>query len=146
MKATNAADLQKIIDAKGAGGHLAGIYEDKQLPRSFGQGGSFILLTNPKLAIGHWVLVFVRGNEASYVDPFGQVTSLEILRCLKSTPGIRNRIRSTFDIQNLKSDSCGEICAAIFIQLSRGMTLQQALSPFSNDTEVNERMIQLMLM
>ena len=134
-------------------GHLptfGGCYLQSQLarvpvPNERATRGLFILL-EPKEAgpktVGHWVLLWWQRGKVEYVDPFGEPPSLEVLAYVKradrraeSGAAANNLTRSNVDLQSLSSDSCGWWCMYLFLQLSRGQSLQSILSRSSWDNQ-----------
>ena len=94
----------------------------------------------------HWLCAVVRGKQCFYLDPFGVLPPTEVIdfcrRIHKS-----HLAYSTFDIQNIQTETCGFFCCALLIYLhdNPGKDLYLAcgeyIGRYSRDTGKNNAVL-----
>ena len=109
----------------------------------------FVLMEPPGAGpqtVGHWVMLWLQGRRAVYVDPFGMTPPLAVMRFVeRCEKRLGERVRlvvSNMELENLQAESCGWWCMMVMAKLSQGQRLDAALSTFGPDTAENERLLQ----
>jgi len=141
MKALSNIQIEHILAHNGI--KINGIFSKDKLPKEFKQGWYIINLQNENEGRGtHWTCFKVFGKELLYYDSMGFICPLEVLKGAKDYV-----IYNTEQIQNDLSSSCGWFCIALIENddKSSGSSLRKFahfLAKFSNNTKVNERILQ----
>ena len=124
-----------------------GVYSRNNLPNEIKKGAYVINLDESKNTGTHWVSLFVKTNEAIYLDSFGiEHIPKEINKFINSdTTNLSSlkRIKSNiFRIQAYDSIMCGYFCIEFINYMLKGKTLLDYTNLFSpNDFKKNDQVI-----
>jgi hypothetical protein len=122
--------IRDIIEALGLTSRFVGIYDHDQIPNVLATTGQFAIwnLAGANSPGTHWVTGILLRDRSLYFDPFGVPPDGRSEAFLSQ--GNRMIDFNNYDLQEFHSDECGWYCLAFIICVTRGLSLNQALSEF----------------
>ena len=116
-----------------------GVYSRNNLPKAIKKGAYVINLDEYENAGTHWVVLFVKTNEAMYFDSFGiEHIPNEINKFI----GDKNIKSNIFRLHAYDSIMCGYYCTEFINYMLKGKTLLDYTNLFSpNDFKKNDQVI-----
>lgn len=103
---------------------------------------SFIVNSDKSSLPGqHWFAIHLPKNGSiEYFDSFGfKPLNNEVYEFFKLNEN--NWKYNKFQIQNIRSKSCGKICALFLLYRNKGLTYKDFINIFSKNTEINELLV-----
>jgi hypothetical protein len=94
----------------------------------------------------HWLCVVVRGKKCFYFDQFGVLPPTEVIDFCRRIPK-SHLAYSTFEIQNIKADTCGWFCCALLIYIHENpskdlyVSCSEYMSRYSHNTTKNNAIL-----
>jgi hypothetical protein len=117
--------------------YYGGVYDMWHLPRKI-KDKFYILNIEPEGYIGgiHWCAVYNCGNECYYLDSFGVIASIPILKFMRTSN--KDIYYNELAIQDLSSNLCGYYCIYVIDRLNENKQFVDIINKFSTSTKKND--------
>jgi len=87
----------------------------------------------------HWICICVKNGTGEYFDSFGRPPSKPLERYMNTS--CKNWTFNSRQLQSVVSSFCGHYCIYYCLLRSRGITMNEIVASFSNDTGFNDSMV-----
>ena len=87
----------------------------------------------------HWICICVKNGTGEYFDSFGRPPSKPLERYMNTS--CKNWTFNSRQLQSVVSSFCGHYCIYYCLLRNRGITMNEIVAIFSNDTGFNDSMV-----
>jgi len=87
----------------------------------------------------HWICICVKNGTGEYFDSFGRPPSKPLERYMNTS--CKNWTFNSRQLQSVVSSFCGHYCIYYCLLRNRGITMNEIVASFSNDTGFNDSMV-----
>lgn len=118
------------------GSSFYGVFARDQIP--YFENGSCVINTAPSTQdTGHWIALYVVGDEAEYFDSYGG----EVMKSLKQKWKGKSWTSNPVALQSPLSAVCGQHCIYYLLHRARDIPMSSIVMSFGTDVDYNDQTV-----